>query len=133
MGPIEIAVKGSKRLESLLESRFGAKGRGLHEKLTSVEKRIPQDVRKSIRWVATVRNKLVHEQGPAKFAVDDFQRTVDRVAQKLSASARTQPGRSRPKTEARTRRRGGTAPAHGRVVLVVLVLAAIGVAALLFF
>jgi hypothetical protein len=33
---IELAVTTARRLESLLESRFGASGRGLHEKLASV-------------------------------------------------------------------------------------------------
>jgi hypothetical protein len=123
MGSIEIAVQGSKRLESLLESRFGARGRGLHEKLTSVEGRIPRDVRKSIRWVATVRNRVVHEQRPIEFAADDFVRTVERVAQRLSTAGRQKPARSRAKG-GRRRQRGASARRPGRVVLLLLLLTA---------
>ena len=85
MIPIEVAVKSSKRLEGLLEKRFGASGRGLHDKLTSVEDRIPEEIRRSIRWVATIRNKVVHEEGPAPAEESEFVRTVDRVARQLEA------------------------------------------------
>ena len=83
MIPIEVAVKGSKRLEGLLEKRFGATGRGLHEKLTSVEARIPEEVRRSIRWVATIRNKVVHEEGPAPAEKSEFVRRIEEVAKAL--------------------------------------------------
>jgi hypothetical protein len=58
---IELAVTTARRLESLLESRFGASGRGLHEKLASVEATLPPDVLRDGRYVATMRNKVVHE------------------------------------------------------------------------
>jgi hypothetical protein len=103
MGAIEIAVQGAKRLESLLQARFGAEGRGLHEKLTSVENKIPSDVRKSIRWVATIRNNVVHEDGPHP-SMADFVRTVERIAQKLEVASR--PRASQPKKRAAGRRVG---------------------------
>jgi len=83
MVSIEVAVKASRRLESLLEAKFGATGRGLHEKLTSVESRIPEELRRSIRWVATVRNKVVHEDDAGTTDQIDFQRTVDRIVRSL--------------------------------------------------
>ena len=98
---IDIAVRGSKRLEALLEARFGARGRGLHEKLSSVERRVPQELRRSIRWVATIRNKVVHEDGPSPASADDFARTVDQIARGLEAIARS-PARRR-RTSATTR------------------------------
>jgi hypothetical protein len=58
---IELAVTTARRLESLLESRFGASGRGLHEKLASVEATLPPEVLRDGRYVATMRNKVVHE------------------------------------------------------------------------
>jgi len=85
---IEVAVKASKRLESLLEARFGATGRGLHEKLTSVEAQIPEDLRRSIRWVATIRNKVVHEEGDSDADATDFRRTVDRIVAALTPEPR---------------------------------------------
>ena len=66
---IERAVKWSKRFESLLERRFGARGRGLHEKIDSVEGDLDRDTVRALRLVATVRNKIVHEDGYDK--IDD--------------------------------------------------------------
>ncbi|MBR5627347.1 MAG: hypothetical protein IKW74_06990 [Thermoguttaceae bacterium] len=54
-------IEISQKLESLLERRYGAHGRGLHEKLTSVENQIPRDIQKKIRFIATIRNNATHE------------------------------------------------------------------------
>lgn len=61
MGDIEIAVTRCKRLETLLEAEFGATGRGLHEKVSSVQDELPDALVRKLRFIATVRNKLVHE------------------------------------------------------------------------
>ncbi len=63
--PIELAVRYSKQLESLLEQKFAAEGRGLHEKVSSVEDLLSEDLVRKLRWIATMRNKVVHE--------DDFE------------------------------------------------------------
>ena len=60
---LERAVRWSKRFESLLERRFGARGRGLHEKIDSVAGDLDRETVRSLRLVATVRNKIVHEAG----------------------------------------------------------------------
>ena len=54
-------VQISQQLEQLLEKRFCASGRGLHEKLTSVQDRFPSHVCSRIRRIATLRNQAVHE------------------------------------------------------------------------
>lgn len=54
------AVKG---IEATLVEKFGAEGRGLHEKLSSVEAHIPSNLQRSIRYLATLRNKAMHEEG----------------------------------------------------------------------
>lgn len=61
MSDIEIAVKNSKILEQLLESKFGAVGKGLHQKVDSVTHRLDGATVKRLRWIATIRNKVVHE------------------------------------------------------------------------
>jgi hypothetical protein len=63
MSDIELAVTHSKELEHLLESRHGATGKGLHQKVTSVESRLPAPLVGQLRAVATLRNKVVHEPG----------------------------------------------------------------------
>jgi hypothetical protein len=61
---IELAIRYCKQIESLLEQQFAAEGRGLHEKVSSVEDVISRRPRASkLRWIATLRNKVVHEDG----------------------------------------------------------------------
>lgn len=85
MKDITPVVRASKRIEALLEEKFGAQGRGLHEKFTSVEHHVPAELHKTIRYIATVRNKAVHEDN---YELDDeqgFLRQAERVAQVLEA------------------------------------------------
>ena len=61
MSDIDLVITRSQRLEQLLEHDFAATGRGLHEKVSSVADALPQDLVRKLRLVATVRNKVVHE------------------------------------------------------------------------
>lgn len=61
MGAIETVIRLSKTAEHILETDYAAEGRGLHEKLSSAEGKIPPALFKKLRYVATIRNKLVHE------------------------------------------------------------------------
>lgn len=58
----------TKSLEAMLGSRLDARGKGLHEKLTSVEAHFPPWVQTRIRYYATMRNRLMHEEGFRTFA-----------------------------------------------------------------
>jgi hypothetical protein len=60
---LDRVIKLSKRLESLLATRLGATGKGLHEKVSSVETEVDPATVADLRAVATVRNRLVHEDG----------------------------------------------------------------------
>ena len=90
MGSIETAVKYSKRFESILEKQYGATGKGLHEKLSSVEGKLPQDIIKTLRWIATIRNNAVHEDGFEIQNLDDFIKTCERVLTQLDSSNTSQ-------------------------------------------
>lgn len=84
MTDLELVIGRCKQLEALLEQGLRAKGRGLHEKVTSVERRLPVALVKKLRFVATVRNKLVHE--PNYNRLDDrdgFVRACDAAEQQL--------------------------------------------------
>ena len=85
MTSIEIAVRFSKQIESLLVDKFGARGKGLHEKLTSVEKHIPAQLQKKIRKIATVRNKAVHENNFDIPDIDKFSMICEQVIDELNA------------------------------------------------
>jgi hypothetical protein len=60
MSDIALAITRVKALESLLE-QLGATGKGLHEKVSSVQDRLSPELVKKLRFIATVRNKLVHD------------------------------------------------------------------------
>lgn len=72
MSDVEIAIAASKKYEATLEQRFGAVGKGLHEKAGSVEHLLDAQTLKCLRTVATLRNRLVHE--PNVTTIDDPER-----------------------------------------------------------
>ena len=115
---IEVVINASKRLEALLEQRLGATGRGLHEKVSSVEQRLDVQVARDLRFLATVRNQLVHEGD--RHGLDDrqrFEEVVERCAEALSQchleqSTETTPAELDPRW--RADRRGGGYGGGGR-------------------
>ncbi len=54
-------IKISQKLEQFLQNKYKAEGRGLHEKLSSIQDKIPSSIQKKIRFIATIRNKATHE------------------------------------------------------------------------
>ena len=59
----ELVIKTTKDLEYILERNFNAQGRGLHEKVSSCEGELSNSLVKKMRYLATIRNKLIHERG----------------------------------------------------------------------
>lgn len=57
----ELAISKCKKLEKMLADGLGATGKGLHEKVSSVQDRLPSPLVKRLRYIASVRNNLVHE------------------------------------------------------------------------
>ena len=88
MSDIELAITRVKALETLLEQSFGASGKGLHEKVTSVQDKLPPPLVKRLRFIATVRNKIVHESNYQQ--IDDragFLRACDEAESELRTLA----------------------------------------------
>lgn len=84
MSDIDLAITRSKRLERMLEKNLKASGRGLHEKVSSVESRLSEETVRKLRKVATIRNKIVHEENYTK--MDDrkgFIRACDEAEREL--------------------------------------------------
>jgi hypothetical protein len=79
MSNLETVIDCCKNIETLLENKLSAEGRGLHEKLSSVESFVPAKHSKQIRRIATVRNKLVHEAGYKLDDLDAFLRDANDV------------------------------------------------------
>lgn len=82
---IDIVVTQSKALEALLEQKFGATGRGLHEKLTSIDSQLEVSLVKNLRWIATMRNKVVHEDFELT-SQDDFIKSCQRAFEALNTA-----------------------------------------------
>ncbi len=66
----EIVIKNSKIIEKKL-IQLGGLGNGLHDDATSLEGKLDEQIIKKIRYVATVRNKLIHEDN-FELTIDDF-------------------------------------------------------------
>ncbi|MDN5112694.1 hypothetical protein PJV97_10110 [Aliarcobacter butzleri] len=58
----ENIINKTKEIESRLVS-LGAIGKGLHEKISSIEYMFNENTVNAIRYIATIRNKLLHEDG----------------------------------------------------------------------
>lgn len=100
MSQIETVIRASKQLEQLLEQHYGAIGRGLHEKTSSIEVQLDNDTVRRLRKIATLRNKVVHED----FELDDlatFQDDAQALVQQLQPQRQTpaQPTRQRQATK----------------------------------
>ena len=67
-GQIEQTIKHTKKIETILV-KLGATGQGVHTKLDSIEYKIDEPLVKKIRWIATMRNGLMHKDG---FEMDNF-------------------------------------------------------------
>jgi len=111
MNPFEAVITHCRHLEHLLESRLGAQGRGLHEKTTSVQDRLSSRLVGKLRFIASARNRLVHEhsnRGPVD--LDDYIRACNWAAQEieqLSQAAAPQPTWSAPTLNFEEPRRRG--------------------------
>ncbi len=74
MSEIEKVVIRTRKLEHLLRVQYHAEGRGLHQLISSCENRLPHNVIKKLRYIATVRNKLLHE---TDYQLDDCEAFLD--------------------------------------------------------
>jgi hypothetical protein len=82
VGPV---LEKSQEIEYLLRTRFDATGKGLNEYLDSIPGVLPADLVKKIRFIATIRNKLVHERGYRYDGdEDDFWTLCEKVISRLS-------------------------------------------------
>lgn len=91
MSPTEIVVRYSKELEYILERGFGAQGKGLHQKVSSVEHLLPVKLVKTLRFLASVRNKVIHDHAyRLNKNPRDLQRTAKGAVADLKRIARQQ-------------------------------------------
>jgi hypothetical protein len=95
----ELVIRVSKELEHILTTHCNAQGKGLHEYTSSAlinQKPLPPDVVKQLRYLATLRNKLIHEKDFNSIPDRDsfilaFQQTEQELS-KLIADANSKAG-----------------------------------------
>lgn len=104
-GAIDIA----RQLETVLES-IGATGKGLHEKTSSVEATLPAALVRKLRFVASVRNKIVHED--ELLPDDDFAEFLETGKLAIAELATTgAEGKARkPRAKGKTRKKSPPRP-----------------------
>lgn len=106
-----VAIDIARQLETTLEA-FGARGKGLHEKTSSVEGKLPEALVKKLRFIASVRNKIVHEDD--LMPDDDFSAFAESGQQAMEdlkdAIAKCKSGDLRPKSKARKKASPRPAP-----------------------
>ena len=93
-------LKMTKKIENIL-SEMGAEGRGLNQKLDSVANKVNEATTKKIRFIATIRNKMVHE---SNFEVDtqteeNIKEAYDYVIANLIVEKKSTPSTSSNSTE----------------------------------
>ena len=85
----ELVIRATKDLEHLLETGFGAtqdKQTGLHDKITYAQDTagLSKDTVKKLRYLVTIRNKLVHDHDFNKLPDrDHFAKSYDSVEKEL--------------------------------------------------
>lgn len=90
MSEIELAVKSSKKIETLLTEIYQAVGKGLHEKTSSVEDLLNEETLKRIRYIASVRNQVVHDDNYVMDDIENFRNTTSMVIEELEKAKPSQ-------------------------------------------
>ncbi|GLT19032.1 hypothetical protein GCM10007938_28140 [Vibrio zhanjiangensis] len=84
MSDIETVVTRTRKIETLLRTQYHAEGKGLHQLVTSCEERLPHDVIGKLRYIATIRNKIVHEEDYQLENSRDFITTCNECEKELT-------------------------------------------------
>jgi hypothetical protein len=110
-----LAIDTARQLESALEA-LGATGKGLHEKVSSVESTLPEALVTKLRFIASVRNKIVHEdellsEEEISVFVESGKQAVEALG---AAGAKDKPAKTRSRANPRKRGKPRQAPTQKR-------------------
>ncbi|KII80269.1 hypothetical protein [Vibrio renipiscarius] len=84
MSDIDSVVKRTRKIEHLLRTQYHAEGKGLHQLITSSEERLPHNIIGKLRYIATIRNKIVHEHDYKLKSRRDFLEVCDECEKELT-------------------------------------------------
>jgi DNA-binding LytR/AlgR family response regulator len=80
---LKLVLDYTRYLETYLERRFNAYGKGLGEKLQSIAS-LPTSLQQTIKAIAATRNRLVHEEGYELEDVNSFRFQCQRAIEDLN-------------------------------------------------
>ncbi|MCY6485872.1 hypothetical protein OW763_16295 [Clostridium aestuarii] len=75
---IGLTIQWSKHFENFLKEYYGGKGIGLHQIITSIEEELDDVIIHKLRAIATIRNKITHENDFTQLP-KDFEKTCMEV------------------------------------------------------
>ncbi|WP_414039377.1 hypothetical protein ACJU26_09115 [Acidithiobacillus sp. M4-SHS-6] len=67
----DLVLEASKALESVFREKLNADGKGLHTYVSNHEHQLPEQLVSALRWIATVRNAVVHGDGSGLKTIHD--------------------------------------------------------------
>ena len=76
-------IECSQALEKYIENNLSGQGKGLHEKITSIEDELSAKDLKSFRFIATARNNIIHE-GKIIGDIEKFKNTCEQLKLKYN-------------------------------------------------
>ena len=89
---IELVITTARRLETLLQKHYSATGQGMHQKIDSVENKLPPRMVYCGRYIATLRNKVIHEDftlpDPVRFV--RYSEEFERLSTEMQKATRSQ-------------------------------------------
>ena len=71
-------IECTRKIETFMERRLKAKGHGLHAKINNVVYRLDKEEILTLRRIATMRNRLMHE-ADAKIRPDEFNKLCKNI------------------------------------------------------
>ncbi len=79
-------IKNTKKIEILLKEN-GATGKGIHSQVSSIENKLDPILIKDLRWIATMRNKSIHEDFIIE-NIESYEKTCKRAITKIKNIAK---------------------------------------------
>ena len=89
-------ISYTREIETILKNKFQAEGKGLHTYLDAIENKIDYQLLKKLRYIATIRNKAMHDSSFKLNNLNYYKETAEKCIielNKVSATKASQPNK----------------------------------------